>query len=191
VAKLHGLLVELTSGDESRAETAAGALARLGKLAVPALLDLLGSPEADRRWWAVRTLAQIPAVDRGAFVNALADPSAEVRQAAALALSSNPNPEALPALILALGDPDSLVAALAAKSLVRIGNAAAPGLIEAAWGGPQAARIHALRALAELRDPRAIPVLMKAIEEDSAVLKYWAEEGLQRLGLNMVYIKPG
>ena len=103
MAKLNGLLSELTSGDELRAETAAGALAGLGGLALPALLELLGSPEADERWWAVRTLAQIPDVDHGAFVRALADPSAEVRQAAALALAGtgNPIPEALPALILA------------------------------------------------------------------------------------------
>jgi HEAT repeat protein len=191
VAKLNGLLAELTSGDESRAEKAAGALAGLGEPAVPALLDLLAAPEADRRWWAVRTLAQIPDVDGGAFVRALADPSAEVRQAAALALNGNPHPDALPALILALGDPDSLVAGLAARSLVRIGNVAVPALIEAAQAGPLGARIHAMRALAELRDPRAIPVMMKSVEADSAVLKYWAEEGLQRLGLNMVYIKPG
>jgi hypothetical protein len=31
---------------------------------------------------------------------------------------------------------------------------------------------------------------MNAIEEESAMLRYWAEEGLERLGLNMVYIKP-
>jgi HEAT repeat protein len=53
----------------------------------------------------------------------------------------------------------------------------------------QAARILALRALAELRDHRAIPVMMQVMEEDSVLLQHWAQEGLERLGLDMVYIK--
>jgi len=32
--------------------------------------------------------------------------------------------------------------------------------------------------------------LMKYLSEESAVLQYWATEGLERLGLDMVYIKP-
>ena len=32
--------------------------------------------------------------------------------------------------------------------------------------------------------------MLKATEEDSAMVNYWAKEGLERLGLNMVYIKP-
>ncbi len=54
---------------------------------------------------------------------------------------------------------------------------------------PQA-RIQIMRSLAEIRDHRAIPLMLKATEEDSAMLNYWAKEGLERLGLNMVYIKP-
>ena len=54
----------------------------------------------------------------------------------------------------------------------------------------QSARILALRALAELRDHRAIPVMMQVMEEDSVLLQHWAKEGLERLGLDMVYIKP-
>jgi HEAT repeat protein len=55
---------------------------------------------------------------------------------------------------------------------------------------PQTARIQALRALAEIRDHRAIPVMMQVMGEESALLQHWAKEGLERLGLNMVYIKP-
>jgi hypothetical protein len=28
------------------------------------------------------------------------------------------------------------------------------------------------------------------MQEDSALLQHWAQEGLERLGLDMVYIKP-
>jgi hypothetical protein len=191
VADLRELLADLTSGDEARAEAAAGGLAGLGAAALPDLTALLASAEADRRWWALRTLAQIPAVDAGVFVRALVDNSAEVRQAAALALVQNPRESAAPDLVRALQDPDALAATLAAKALVKLGSASVPALIEAATRGPQGRRIHALQALAEIRDPRAIPVMMRVMEEGSAALQYWAEEGLQRLGLNMVYIKPG
>lgn len=185
------MLADLTSGDEARAEAAAGRLAGLGAAALPDLTALLASAEADRRWWALRTLAQIPAVDTGVFVRALVDTSAEVRQAAALALVQNPRESAAPDLVRALQDPDALAATLAAKALVKLGSASVPALIDAAGNGPQGRRIHALQALAEIRDPRAIPVMMRVMEEGSAALQYWAEEGLQRLGLNMVYIKPG
>jgi hypothetical protein len=32
--------------------------------------------------------------------------------------------------------------------------------------------------------------MMKVMQEDSALLGHWAKEGLERLGLDMVYIKP-
>jgi hypothetical protein len=46
-----------------------------------------------------------------------------------------------------------------------------------------------MRVLAEVRDPRAIPVMMKAMEDGSAILRHWCEIGLQQLGLDMVYFK--
>jgi hypothetical protein len=44
----------------------------------------------------------------------------------------------------------------AVYALVKIGGAAVPSLIEAVKSGAQPQRIHALRALAEIRDHRAI-----------------------------------
>jgi hypothetical protein len=44
--------------------------------------------------------------------------------------------------------------------------------------------------LAEIKDHRAIKTMMSALEDESAVVQYWAKEGLDRLGLNMVYGKP-
>lgn len=40
----------------------------------------------------------------------------------------------------------------------------------------QSSRIHALRAPAEVRDHRAIPVMMQVMGEDSALLQHWAIE---------------
>ena len=83
-----------------------------------------------------------------------------------------------------------MVSSLAVNALVKIGKAAVPALIEVVKTASQSARIHAFRALAELRDHRAIAIMMKVMEEDSALLQHWAKEGLERLGLDMVYIKP-
>jgi len=44
--------------------------------------------------------------------------------------------------------------------------------------------------LAEIADHSAIPALMSALEDDSVMVQHWAEEGLERLGLDMVYLKP-
>ena len=189
---------DLTCGDEARAENAVFALLEFGQGAIPALLDLTKSAETDSRWWALRTLAQSPHSRIEWLVPFLNDPAAEVRQCAALGLSIRPDEDATRSLIQALSDEDQMVGSLAVNALVKIGAAAVPLLIDtvkrrpepAEGSSPQSARIHALRALAEIGDHRAIPVMMQVMEENSVLLQHWAKEGLERLGLNMVYIKP-
>lgn len=188
--ELQSLLSDLTSGDESRAERSVSALIELGEEALPALLNLTKSPNADSRWWALRVLAASPLSSTGWLIPFLDDPAPEVRQCAALGLAEKADEAATQPLVRAMNDDDAMVCNLAAHALVKIGKSAVPSLIEAARGESQAARIHAIRALAEIKDYRAIPVLMQVIEEDSAALGYWAKEGLERLGLDMVYLKP-
>ncbi|MFN8385616.1 MAG: HEAT repeat domain-containing protein [Anaerolineales bacterium] len=188
--ELQGLLSDLTSGDESRAERSVSALIELGEEAIPALLDLTKSPNADFRWWALRVLAASPHSSTGWLIRFLDDPAPEVRQCAALGLAEKADEAATESLVRAMNDEDAMVCNLAAHALVKIGKPAVPSLIEAVRDESQAVRIHAIRALAEIKDYRAIPVLMQVIEEDSAALGYWAKEGLERLGLDMVYLKP-
>jgi HEAT repeat protein len=191
VSTLQGLLNDLTSGEERLAENAVVSLIELGNDAITALMDLTRSPDVDSRWWALRTLAQSPLCRTEWLIPFLLnDPAPEVRQCAALGLAGKPDESATRPLIQALSDEDGMVANLAGNALVKIGSAAVPSLIEAVKNEPQSARIQALRALAEIRDHRAIPVMMKVMEEDSALLQHWAKEGLERLGLDMVYIKP-
>lgn len=187
---LQDLLDDLISGDESRAEAAVPALLEMDAEAVPALLDLTRAPEADSRWWALRVLASSPQCQSRWLVPFLNDPAPEVRQCAALGLAIKPEESAVQPLVDALTDGDSMVGSLAANALVKIGGPAVPYLIDAVKNGPQSQRIHALRALAEIRDHRAIPIMMQVMQEDSALLQHWAQEGLERLGLDMVYIKP-
>jgi len=190
VSSLQDLLSDLSSGSESRAERAVPFLIELGEEAIPALLELTRSAEADHRWWGLRVLAQSPSAQAEWLVPFLDDSAREVRQCAALGLAIKPDETATQPLIHALSDEDSMVSSLVVNALVKIGSAAVPSLIEVVKNSSQSARIHALRALAEIRDHRAIPIMMKVMEEDSVLLQHWAKEGLDRLGLDMVYIKP-
>ncbi len=187
---MRDLLAELTSGDDARAENSIPAIMDLGMAVMPALLDLTRAEEVDSRWWAVRALAASPHTRTENLIPLLSDSAPEVRAAAALAVCNHPHESAVPALIKTLADEDSLTAGLAGNALVKIGSPSVPSLLEVMKDAPVNIRIVALRALSEIRDHRAIPVMMKSLSEESAVLQYWAQEGLERLGLDMVYIKP-
>jgi HEAT repeat protein len=187
---LEDLLADLTSGDEERAEAACASLTGLGGEAIPGLRGLLDSPDADIRWWAVRTLASLPELDAELLLPSLADAAPEVRQCAALGLCSHPSPAAIPPLIHALSDSDTLFADLSARALAAVGEPAVEALLEVLKDAPQSARLHAMYALSKIADPRSIPAMISAMGEDSAVLHYWADAGLDRLGVNMVYFQP-
>ena len=190
MSTLDELLADLTSGDETCAENAVPGLVQLGDDAFPSLRDLLNSEDADQRWWALRALAQSPHARSEWLLPFLNDLVPEVRQAAALGLGGHPEETAIGPLIQALSDPDSMVSSLAGNALVVIGKPAIPSLLEFPEDAPQMARINAVRALAEIVDHRAIPALMAALEDASVMIQHWAEEGLERLGLDMVYLKP-
>ncbi|MFN8383613.1 MAG: HEAT repeat domain-containing protein [Anaerolineales bacterium] len=184
------LLADLTSGDDERAEKAIPAITDLGSAAIPALLDLTHSEDVDSRWWAVRALAASPHTRTVDLLPLLSDSAPEVRAATALALCHHPHEVAVEVLIRALSDEDALTAGLAGNALVKIGSPSVPSLLKVMNEAPIGIRIVVLRTLSEIRDHRAIPVMMKCMSEESAFLQYWAQEGLERLGLDMVYMKP-
>lgn len=191
-------LADLTSGDDERAESSIPAITNLGSAVIPTLLELTRSDDTDIRWWAVRALAASPHTRTVDLIPLLSDSAPEVRAATALALCNHPHEEAVEALIHALEDEDALTAGLAGNALVKIGSPSVPALLKAMEAGvepgrnnaPIGTRIVVLRTLSEIRDHRAIPMMMKCLGEESAFLQYWAQEGLQRLGLDMVYMKP-
>jgi HEAT repeat protein len=182
----------LLCGDDDKAEAAAQQLASRGASALPALEQLLGSTDADARWWALRTLAEIDDSRVPLLLqSSLHDPNPAVRQCAALALRQHPYPQAIPDLVECLGVSDRLLAHLAADALIAAGPEAVPALLEVMQNGSQAARLKAVRALALIEDQRAIPVLFRALDDQSALVSHWADEGLQRMGVGMSFFKPG
>ncbi|MCF6278129.1 MAG: HEAT repeat domain-containing protein [Anaerolineales bacterium] len=197
MSALDVALADLISGDENLAEAAMYKLVTFGASALPVLKKLLSSTDADHRWWAVSTLAQIDSVDVDWLRDALEDPSVEVRQSAALGLALHPDERSVPALVAALHDPDTLLSTLAVNALIEIDEAAVPALLDVLAeneSGPhtlqiKAARLGAMRALATIADSRAIPTMMNALQEDSLFMRHWAETGLTNLGQDMVYLK--
>lgn len=187
--ELQTLLADLTSGDDARAEAAA---IRLPAFPVSTLDPLLESSDVDTRWWALRALAGFPGGEDivRRLVSALEDESDEIRQCAALGLCYHPRPEAVLPLIRAMSSPDSMTVKLACNALIAIGAESVPYLIELLRSGTSSAKLEAARALAEIGDPRAIPALMETLQADSAISTYWAEHGLDKLGLGMLYLKP-
>lgn len=185
------LIVEFTSGSDTRAEAAALELAAKGPKSLPLLKELTTEPNSDVRWWATRALAEIddPGVP-ALLVHALVDPDPEVRYCGALALSCQPGEQAISNLIQALDTQDTLLARLAGIALVAMGDTAVPALIEVMDNRSHVARLEAARALSEIGDTRAIPALFKALEEGSVVLEYWASEGLEKMGVGMTFFEP-
>jgi HEAT repeat protein len=182
---------EFTRGSDTRAEIAALQLAALGSHSLETLREFLSDQDVDIRWWATRTLAEIHKPgSMPLLLQALRDPAPEVRQCAALALIHQPDSNAIPHLIQALSAPDRLLAHLAGDALVSIGEDAVMALIEVVENNPQEARLEAVRALSAIGDTRTIPVLIKVLDEDSAIMEHWAELGLEKMGVGMVFFKP-
>lgn len=187
---LNELLAAIAAADDERAEAAACELGRHGDAALPALEGLLTAAERERRWWAVRALAEVgtPAAV-AALCTALGDADADVRACAVVALAGLRPLEAIAPLAERLGDPSAYVARLAADALARFGLPAAPALIAALGSENPAARAGAARALAVIQPPEAIPALCAALDDPSALVTYYAEEALEKMGVGMVFFK--
>lgn len=189
---LSSLIAELSQGDDVRALDAVHQLAAYGEQAIPPLAGLATHSDPDVRWWAIHALSELHCASVSPLLQAaLRDPSMSVRACAAAGLRLNPDPAAIPDLIATLKVPNMLLARLTANALVAIGKPAVPALIALLENAPQLARVEAVRALAEIRDPRSIETFFRLLQDgDSPIVEHWAEEGLQRLGVGMTYFPP-
>lgn len=189
--ELNSLLAELFSGDESRAEEVVSTLGEFGELAVKTLFTKYHEGDADTRWWSLRALAEIDypkSIDL--FTLALRDEDELVRQGAALALRQHPTPEAITDLADLLGAEDRMLARLAADALAAIGEPATGTLLDILAHDDQPARLEAVRALAAIGDYNSVSVLFALLDDDSAIIEYWANQGLEKMGIGMVFFEP-
>jgi HEAT repeat protein len=182
------MLGDLLSGDDARAEAS---LAHISPDDFPELIELARSETPDTRWWALRAIATLPTAEAATpLLAAVADPDPGVRSCAILALGQRQEPSAVPALVNCLKDSSEFVARLAADALEQIGLPAVPALVAGLSATDAPTRRLAARALAHIKDPSAIPALFGALEDDSMFVSYWADEGLEKMGVGQVYFKP-
>ena len=189
---VNELVEKLSNGNDQQAEAAVRDFAAQGASVIPDLGDLLSASDPNLRWWATRALAEVedprvPALLR----SSLHDADSAVRQCAALALRRQPYLQAVPDLIALLDHEDRLLARLAADALIAAGEAAVPAVLEVMQNGPRRARLEAIRVLALTGDHRSIATLFAALDDPSSLIEYWADEGLERMGIGMVFYKPG
>jgi HEAT repeat protein len=189
--KKSDLVAEFTCGSDQRAELAALQLSAAGSQSLDTLNELLEDQNPEVRWWATRSLADIHTVEViPLLLKTLNDSDSAVQQCAALALRGQPVPAAIPQLISALDAEDRLLSRLAGDALIAIGEDAVPALIAVMDDSPHSARLEAARALAAIGDTRAVPVLIKVLDQDSAIMEHWAEQGLEKMGVGTVFFEP-
>jgi HEAT repeat protein len=149
-------LIEALGGSEER-YPARQALVAIGRPAVPALLQLLAHPDAERRFEAIAALDDLAEADElwPALEPALHDPSSEVRRMAMQALAQAGVQAIIPELLRALEDEE--LCGVAADALGKLGPAArvaVPRLFEMAREGDDTLE-SAVQALLELEEPPA------------------------------------
>lgn len=190
---LDNYINELLSGDDERAEAAALKFEQFGRSAVSALEKLLSNSNSDTRWWAIRGLAEIHTEEiSGILIAALQDKDLAVKQCTLMAMRKRPDNSYIPHLISHLRNQDGLVSSLAADALMAIGKDAAPSLLGVLESGTLAEKRLAVRALATIAhyDFESVSALFKLLDSDSAVLVYWAELGLRKMGVGMTFFEP-
>jgi Uri superfamily endonuclease len=184
------LEVLVSAGEDSREEVAL-ALGRFGVAAAERLAAILATREADARWWAARALAEVGG--EGVvppLVSILDDPDPDVRACAALALGRVGEGSAAPALADRLGDESAFVASIAADALSMLGERAVEALAARLVDENPHIRLLAVRALGRIRSQSAIGPLFGVLEDSSYLVRYYAHEALEALGVGMVFVTP-
>ncbi|MDQ2886484.1 MAG: HEAT repeat domain-containing protein [Chloroflexota bacterium] len=99
------------------------------------------------------------------LIERLEDPVPAVRLQAARALGHAGDMTALPALIKALHGADEQLSGQIFHALVHLGSTAVPALIKESESASPWIRWHCMRALGEICDDRALPVLVRALND--------------------------
>jgi len=116
------------------------------------------------------------------LIDALRDPVPAVQLQAARALGRVKNPAAVPALLSALQQADEQLGSQIFASLVKLGPAAVPALIETSASSSPWMRWNCVRALGAIRDYRALPVLVRELADTDHSIAWMAAKGLVQFG---------
>ena len=127
---------------------------------------------------------------REAARDVLDDEDPDLRACAALALGRIRDASAAPALATRLADPSAFVASIAADALSLIGEAAVETLAASLSAPETHTRLLAVRALSRIKSQQAIGPLFGVLEDPSYLVRYYAQEALEALGVGMVLFSP-
>ena len=205
------LIGAFAAGDGIVQDTAILAMADLGDVGIPVLLEALQSEDTATRWAAVKTLERMRCVRAApSVIPLLKDPATRVRGYAARYLGQCGDPQAIPALaetientgdegpaaLLKFGESgrEALRAVLARiptrthSILVSIRNLPdrdarfVPPLVELLRSESSDTRIAAARMLAYYRDDRAVPPLIAALRDGEKLVRQEIVQALGQIG---------
>jgi HEAT repeat protein len=185
---MQELLAAVAQGDDEEAERLAQQLTPADE---PLLLALCASDEADKRWWAVRSLALVGGeASVPVLSDRLRDPAPAVRAAAALALAhlhARLPGELLPHLdgvAELLGDEEGYVRQSAADCLALCGDDAVPALGHVLrFSEHEGARTRAAGALRKIATMKAAGILYALLNDSNHLVRSYAYEALDEMGL--------
>lgn len=163
-------------------EQAAYALIKMGKVAVKPLVDSLESANASARRYISWILTQVSDTEIDTFKLLLSDKDAKIRRYAAKMLRDIKDDTVIEFLIEALNDRDNLVRqeVIWGLGFMKAKQAVDP-LIDLLTD-PIVGH-HAADALGRIKDKRAIPALLSALDQDNFRLKNAASWALSQLGI--------
>ena len=105
-------------------------------------------------------------------------------------MRNRPDSDVIPILTQFLGDEHSLLSRLAVDALIAIGKDATPALLEILEYSDNIARLASVQALAKIGDYASVSSLFLQLDSNSAIMDYWANEGLKKMGIGMSFFEP-
>ncbi|HEX7735645.1 MAG TPA: HEAT repeat domain-containing protein [Ktedonobacteraceae bacterium] len=127
------------------------------------------------------SLAAVPEL-----INAMHDTQTSTRLQATKALGRTGSPDAVPALLDVLPGADERMSSQIFMALVGLGHVAVPVLLDYAHSHSSWLRWHSIRALGAIRDPRALPELVNALQDSDHSVAWMAAKGLAPFGRDCV-----
>ena len=176
--------------DDPKIDVRQAAARALGDTQHPAALPYLMEALHDSFWWYEREYAAVDllsAIEKMGIaavpplIEALRDKEGTVRKFAATLLGQLGDPRAMEPLGMALYDLHHEVGKVAAESLARFGVPALDILVEALSHPEMWIRIHALEALAKIKDSRITPLLLQMLSDPEREVKKHAIVALAKL----------
>jgi bilin biosynthesis protein len=168
--------------------SAVGALARIGEVSVPALLEIIADPSHPEttKGHAAWALAFVGAEAAEHLYRAMAHESIDVRCAVVSAIShvaqAKDESKACEILVSSLTDPAAMIRNEAAAALGQVNYAPAiPHLIETCQDSDPDVRKAAVSSLGKVGDAAAIPTLEAALQDPVTVVQVLAKVALQQL----------